>query len=173
MAARTFPSTSVPRHQPKLRQPSLSSTRTPPMATRSQRHRGLPCTTSPLRPDVVANCWIRSLPCLASRAPRSILPSSPASPSSGPLRSVKIRSTTLVRVLQGFVLLPSGVTSKMTIFLYVTIIIDMLVVSFLLLCLATCHLLMSTFQHCHKNPLTPPYPSKPLFGYVTVCSVLL
>lgn len=84
MAARTFPSTSVPRHQPKLRQPSLSSTRTPPMATRSQRHRGLPCTTSPLRPDVVANCWIRSLPCLASRAPRSILPSSPASPVRNP-----------------------------------------------------------------------------------------
>ena len=48
-----------------------------------------------------------------------------------PLRSVRIRSTTLVRLLHGFVLLPSGISGKMIISLDTITIIAMLVVPFL------------------------------------------
>jgi hypothetical protein len=32
---------------------------------------------------------------------------------------------------------------------------------------------MSSLPNCHEKPLTPPHPSKTLFGYVTACSALL
>ena len=89
-----------------------------------------------------------------------------------PLRSVRIRSTTLVRLLHGLNLLPSGISGKMTISLDTITIIVMLDVSFLsLVSLPTTCLL--SLPKCHEKPLTPPYPSKPLFGYVTTCSALL
>ena len=50
--------------------------------------------------------------------------------SSGNVAIVRIRSTMLVRVLHGLVLLPSGISSKMTATLDLTTIIAMLVVSF-------------------------------------------
>ena len=58
---------------------------------------------------------------------------------------VRIRSTTLgssspVRLLHGLVLLPSGISGKMTITLDLTTIFAMLVVSMLSLCRATYHL---------------------------------
>ena len=43
---------------------------------------------------------------------------------------MRIRSTTLVRLLHGLVLLPSGISGKMTATLDLTIIIAMLVASF-------------------------------------------
>ena len=39
-------------------------------------------------------------------------------------------------------------------------------------CLATYHLYVKPPKY-HDKPLTPPHPSKPLFGYVTACSTLL
>ena len=58
---------------------------------------------------------------------------------------VRIRSTTLgsstpVRLLHGLILLPSGISGKMTFTLDLTTIIAMLVVSMLSLCRATRHL---------------------------------
>ena len=50
---------------------------------------------------------------------------------------VRIRSTTLVRLLLGLVLLPCGILGKMTATLDLTTIIAMLVVSMLSLCHAT------------------------------------
>ena len=50
--------------------------------------------------------------------------------SSGNVVIVRIRSTTPVRLLHGLVLLPSGISGKMTATLDLTTIIAMLVVSF-------------------------------------------
>ena len=60
--------------------------------------------------------------------------------SSGNVAFVRIRSTMLVRLLHGLVLLPSGISGKMTITLDLITIIAMLVVSMLSLCRATYHL---------------------------------
>ena len=57
--------------------------------------------------------------------------------SSGNVAIVRIRSTTLVRLLHGLVLLPSGISGKMTVTLDLTTIIAMLVVSMLSLYHAT------------------------------------
>ena len=53
---------------------------------------------------------------------------------------VRIRSTTLLRLLFGLVLLPSGISGKITVTLDLTTILAMLVVSMLSLCRATYHL---------------------------------
>ena len=50
---------------------------------------------------------------------------------------VRIRSTTLVRLLHGLVLLPSGVSGKMTVTLDLTTIFALLVVLMLSLCHST------------------------------------
>ena len=50
--------------------------------------------------------------------------------SSSNVAIVRIRSTTLVRILHGLVLLPSGISGKMTATLDLTTIIAMLVASF-------------------------------------------
>ena len=53
---------------------------------------------------------------------------------------VRIRSTTWDRLLHGLVLLPSGISGKMTVTLDLTTIFAVLVVSMLSLCRATYHL---------------------------------
>ncbi|KAE8798381.1 hypothetical protein D1007_26364 [Hordeum vulgare] len=88
-------------------------------------------------------------------------------------QSMRIHSTTWFVYFMGFVLLQGGITSKMTISLDTSTIIDVLVVSYLSLCLAAHHVLMTASQHCHEKPLTHPHPNKPLFGYVTICSAFL
>ena len=75
--------------------------------------------------------------------------------SSGSVAIVRIRSTTLgsstpVHLLHGLVLLPSGISGKMTITLDLTNIFAMLVVSMLSLCRATYHLFI-------KPPKFPCY----------------
>ena len=60
--------------------------------------------------------------------------------SSGYVAIVRIRSTTLVRLLHGLGLLPSGILGKMTVTLGLTTIFAMLVVSMISLCRATYHL---------------------------------
>ena len=72
--------------------------------------------------------------------------------SSGNVAIVRIRLTTPVRLLHGLVLLPSGISGKMTVTLDLTTIIAMLVASFY--CYAalptTCS---SSLPNCHE-PLT-------------------
>ena len=84
---------------------------------------------------------------------------------------VRIRSTTLgsfswPHLLHGLVLLPSGISGKMTVTLDLTTIIAMLVASFY--CYAalptTC---LSSLPNCHEPLTFVTLPSKPLFGYVT------
>ena len=84
---------------------------------------------------------------------------------------VRIRSSTLgsassVRLLHGLVLLPSGISGKMTATLDLTTIIAMLVVSFYRY--VALHITCSSSLPNCREPLTfVTLPSKPLFGYVT------
>ena len=66
----------------------------------------------------------------------------------GDVAIVSICSTMLVRLLHGFGLLPSGISSKMTVSLDLTTIFAMLVVSMLSLCHATYYLFV-------KPPILP------------------
>ena len=84
---------------------------------------------------------------------------------------VRIRSSTLgsassVRLLHGLVLLPCGISGKMTATLDLTTIIAMLVASFYrygalpIFC-------SSSLTNCHEPLTFETLPSKPLLGYVT------
>ena len=66
--------------------------------------------------------------------------------SSGYVAIVRIHSATLVRLLHGLVLLPSGISGKMTVTLDLTTIVAMLVVSMLSLCRATYHLFINPLK---------------------------
>ena len=84
---------------------------------------------------------------------------------------VRIRSSTLgsassVRLLHGLVLLPCGISGKMTATLDLTTMIAMLVASFyryaaLPICCS------SSLPNCHEPLTFDTLPSKPLLGYVT------
>ena len=84
---------------------------------------------------------------------------------------VRIRSSTLgsassVRLFHGLVLLPSGISGKMTATLDLTTIIAMLVASFYRFAALpmTC---LSSLPNCHEPLTFDTLPSKPLLGYVT------
>ena len=66
--------------------------------------------------------------------------------SSGDVAIVRIRSTTPVRLLHGLVLLPCGISGKMTVTLDLTTPFALLVVSMLSLCHATYHLFIKPSQ---------------------------
>ena len=86
--------------------------------------------------------------------------------SSGNVAIVRIRSTAPVRLLHGLVLLPCGISGKMTATLDITTIIAMLVASFYrydalpIFC-------SSSLSNCHEPLTFDTLPSKPLLGYVT------
>ena len=73
--------------------------------------------------------------------------------SCGYLAILRIRSTTPVRLVHGFSLLPSGISGKMTVTLYLTTIFAFLVVSMLSLCHATRHLFLKP-PKLRRQPLT-------------------
>ena len=84
---------------------------------------------------------------------------------------VRIRSSTLgsassVRLLHGLVLLPSGISGKMTVTLdLITIIamLDALFYRYAALPITS----SSSLPNCHEPLTFVTLPSKPLFGYVT------
>ena len=86
--------------------------------------------------------------------------------SSGNVAILRIRSTTPVRLLHGLVLLPSGISGKMTTTLDLTTIFAMLVASFYHFAALpiTC---LSSLPYCHEPLTFDTLPSKPLIGYVT------
>ena len=86
--------------------------------------------------------------------------------SSGNVAFVRIRSTTLARLLHGLVLLPSGISGKMTATLDLTTIFDMLVASFYRYA-ALPIFCSSSLPNCHEPLTFDTLPSKPLLGYLT------
>ena len=89
--------------------------------------------------------------------------------SSGNVAIVRIRSTAPVRLLHGLVLLPSGISGKMTATLDLTTIIAMLVASFYRYA-ALPIICSSSLPNCHEPLTFDTLPSKPLLGYVTAFS---
>ena len=85
--------------------------------------------------------------------------------SSGNVAIVRIRSTTPVRLLHGLVLLPCGISGKMTATLDLTTIIAMLVASFYRFAALpiTC---LSSLPYCHE-PLT--FDTFPMQTVVWLC----
>ena len=84
----------------------------------------------------------------------------------GNVAIVRIRSTAPVRLLHGLVLLPSGISGKMTVTLDLITIIAMLVASFYRYA-ALPIFYSSSLPNCHEPLTFDTLPSKPLFGYVT------
>ena len=79
---------------------------------------------------------------------------------------VRIRSSSWIHLLHGLVLLPSGISGKMTVTLDLITIIAMLVASFY--CFAALPIICSSsLPNCHEPLTFVTLPSKPLFGYVT------
>ena len=77
---------------------------------------------------------------------------------------VRIRSTTSACLLHGLVLLPCGISGKMTIPL--KSLLSLLLVVRSIAMPRYLPLAISCLPYCHVKPLTI-LPSKPLFGYVT------
>ena len=91
--------------------------------------------------------------------------------SSGNVAIVRIRSSTLgssswLHLLHGLVLLPCGISGKMTATLDLTTIIAMLVASFYRYA-ALPIFFSSSLPNCHESLTFDTLPSKPLLGYVT------
>ena len=82
------------------------------------------------------------------------------------IRLSMLGSSSWLHLLHGLVLLPSGISGKMTITLDLTTIIAKLVASFYRYAALpiTCS---SSLPNCHAASNLFPLPSKPLFGYVT------
>ena len=79
---------------------------------------------------------------------------------------VRIRSSSWLLLLHGFVLLPSGISGKMTATLDLTTIIAILVASFYRYA-ALPIFCSSSLPYCHEPLTFDTLPSKPLLGYVT------
>ena len=86
--------------------------------------------------------------------------------SSGNVAFVRIRSTAPVRLLHGLVLIPCGISGKMTATLDLTTIIAMLVASFYRSAVLPI-ICSSSLPNCHEPLTFDTLPSKPLFDYVT------
>ena len=82
------------------------------------------------------------------------------------IRSSTIGSASSVRLLHGLILLPCGISGKMTATLDLTTIIAMLVASFYRYA-ALPIFCSSSLPNCHEPLTFVTLPSKPLFGYVT------
>ena len=86
--------------------------------------------------------------------------------SSGNVAFVRIRSTLLVRLLHGLILLPCGISGKMTATLDLTTIIAMLLASFYRYAVLPIFC-SSSLPNCHEPLTFDTLPSKPLLGHVT------
>ena len=82
------------------------------------------------------------------------------------IRSSPLGSSSWFHLLHGFVLLPSGISGKMTATLDLTTIIAMLVASFYRFA-APPICCSSSLPNCHEPLTFDTLPSKPLLGYVT------
>ena len=118
-----------------------------------------------IKPDM-HHTWLCIMPCLCLCIYHVVCFFPVLLLSSGNVAIVRIRSTTPVHLLHGLVLLPSGISGKMTATLDLTTIIAMLVASFYRFAALpiTC---LSSLPNCHEPLTLDTLPSKPLLGYVT------
>ena len=121
-----------------------------------------------IKPDM-HHTWLCIMPCLCLLVYHVVcfFPVVLLLDSSGYVAIVRICSTTPVRLLHGFRLLPSRISGKMTVTLDLTTIFAMLVVSMLSLCRATHHLFIKPPNMPWEASNLFHLPSQPLFGYVT------
>ena len=82
------------------------------------------------------------------------------------IRSSMLGSSSWLHLLHRLVLIPSGISSKMTATLDLTTIIAMLVASFYRF-VALPIFCSSSLPNCHEPLTFDTLPSKPLLGYVT------
>ena len=82
------------------------------------------------------------------------------------IRSSTLGSASSVRLLHGLVLLPCGISGKMTVTLDLTTIIAMLVASFYRYA-ALPIIYSSSLPNCHEPLTFDTLPSKPLLGHIT------
>jgi len=122
----------------------------------------MPCF---IKPDMHHTC-LYIMPCLYSCIYHVVCFFPVLLLSSGNVSIVRIRSTTPVRLLHGIVLLPCGISGKMTATLDLTTIIAMLVASFYRYA-ALPIICSSSLPNCHEPLTFDTLPSKPLLGYVT------
>ena len=121
----------------------------------------MPCL---VKPDMHHTC-LCIMPCLCSCIYHVVCFFPVLLLRSGNVAIVRIRSTTPVRLLHGLVLLPSGISGKMTATLDLTTIIAMLVASFYRYAALpiTC---LSSLPYCHE-PLT--FDTFPMQTVVWLC----
>ena len=125
-------------------------------------HFAMPCL---IKPDMHHTC-LCIMPCLCLCIYHVVCFFPVLLLSSGNVAIARIRSTTSACLLHGLVLLPSGISGKITATLDLTTIIAMLVASFYrfaalpIICSSSLPIAMSA-----SNLFT--LPSKPLLGYVT------
>ena len=122
----------------------------------------MPCL---IKPDMHHTC-LCIMPCLCLCIYHVVCFFSVLLLSSGNDAFVRIRSTMLVRLLHALVLLPSGISGKMTATLDLTTIIAMLFASFYRY-VALPIFCSSSLPNCHEPLTFDTLPSKPLFGDVT------
>ena len=122
----------------------------------------MPCL---LKPNM-HHTWLCIMPCLCSWIYHVVCFFPVLLLSSGNVVIVRIRSTTSACLLHGLILLPSGISGKMTATLDLTTIIAMLVASFYRYAVLPIFC-SSSLPNCHEPLTFDTLPSKPLLGYVT------
>ena len=121
----------------------------------------MPCLS---KPDM-HHTWLCIMPCLCLCIYHVVCFFPVLLLSPGNVAIERIRSTTPACLLHGLVLLPSGISGKMTATLDLTTIIAMLVASFYrYVALPIC--CSSSLPKCHEPLTFDTLPSKPLLGYV-------
>ena len=121
----------------------------------------MPCL---IKPDM-HHTWLCIMPCLCLCVYHVVCLFPVLLLSSGNVAIVRIHSTTPVRLLHGLVLLPCGISGKMTATLDLNTIIAMLVDSFYAM-LRYLSLVLQAFQNCHE-PLT--FDTFPMQTVVWLC----
>ena len=125
-------------------------------------HFAMPCL---IKPDMHHTC-LCIMPCLCLLVYHVVCFFLVLLLTSGNVAIVRIHSTTSACLLHGLVLLPCGISGKMTATLDLTTIIAMLVASFYRFA-ALPIFYSSSLPNCHEPLTFDTLPSKPLLGYAT------
>ena len=121
---------------------------------------------------VMHHTWLCIMPCLRLCVYHVVCFFPVLLLSSGNVAFVRIRSTTPVRLLHGLILLPSGISGKMTATLDLTTITAMLVASFYRYA-ALPIFCYSSLPNCHEPLTLTPFLANRCLAMLPLCSALL